>query len=170
VVEELESDRNSETFTGSHTIATDSNGRFILPHAAPDKQSVLCIDMSSLLKQGEEAMQQEFTTPDDDKTFDIGVIRTTTSSSISGRIKIEDGIAIPGNTQVTIARDDAWDTQQITVGQDGLFTFHGIPAGEKMGIYSYVQIGGKYYSANKTITMPADQSLAGLELTLTERN
>jgi hypothetical protein len=61
--------------------------------------------------------------------LDVGDLNVEPAYRITGRVVLSDGKSVPANTRMLFSREDAWDTQTVTVGQDGSFDASGIPHG-----------------------------------------
>ena len=61
-------------------------------------------------------------------TADAGDLSVGPSYTLSGRVVLSDGQAIPANSRLMIGREDAWDSQTVILDATGHFSVSGVPA------------------------------------------
>jgi hypothetical protein len=122
----VQKDRNVDRFVGVFQAATDANGLFTLPHVPPNDVLVLYGLMDSLGKDGAVA-SREVKTGASGKTMDLGDLEVKPGYTLSGRVVLADGKAVPAGSRVLLSREEAWDSQQVVAGNDGEFRFEWLP-------------------------------------------
>jgi hypothetical protein len=60
-------------------------------------------------------------------------------------------------------REEGWDSQEVVLSENGRFTLHGVPQGERLGLY--LRLPGYHVSAD-TPTPGFDQSRGAIFLTV----
>ncbi len=123
----VQRDRNSERFVGDFEYATDAEGRFAFANIPPGDAWNLYGLMESLKSHGAIAVRPLQTGAHGD-TVEVGDLEVEPGSRLAGRVVLADGKPVPPGTRVLLSREDAWDSQTATAGQDGGFSFAGVPA------------------------------------------
>jgi hypothetical protein len=123
----VQESRSAMTFLGDYKAATDDNGVFTILNVPANDAFVLYGLMDSLKVHGAIAARKLQTQASDTKA-EVGDLAVEPGYSLSGKLVLSDGKPIPTGTQVMVARQEAWDTQQTVVGNDGAFAFAGLPA------------------------------------------
>jgi hypothetical protein len=119
--------RMVDTFLGDFKIETDAKGVFRLMNLPPQEVLALYGIMNSLRPHGAVAAR-EVKTGLSGTDLNIGDLEVQPGYKLAGRVVLADGKPVPAGTQVMLSREDAWDTQQATVGTDGSFAFTGLPS------------------------------------------
>src|SRR5437773_1311270 len=119
-------DRRSETFVGDFSVATDRKGQFLFMNLPARTQYYLYGIMKSLGDKGAIAAQP-LRTQDDGSAVDVGDIPVKRGYTVGGQIRLTDGKALSTNVHVLLAREQAWDTQQMEADETGQFHFTGVP-------------------------------------------
>ncbi len=122
----VQTDRNVETFVGEYRAGTDNDGVFSIPNVAPGQAMVLYGLMDGLKGHGAVAARP-VTTGASRSELKVGDLEVTPGFRLSGRLVLADGKPPPEGTRVLLSREEAWDSQQAVVGQDGAFSFEGLP-------------------------------------------
>ncbi|WP_422929510.1 carboxypeptidase-like regulatory domain-containing protein [Singulisphaera sp. PoT] len=139
--------RGMGEFVGTHEIATDSQGRFVLSNIAPQDDYYLYGKMASLNKDSALTCR-EIKVGRDGTSQDLGEINMQPAHSVAGRVVLSDGKPIPPGTRLMLSREEAWDWQSATLDPEGKFSIEGVPADE---IHVNVRLKGYHLSPkNKT--------------------
>jgi hypothetical protein len=120
-------DRNAETFVGDYKAATDKQGVFTIVNVPANDGFVLYGLMDSCKAHGAIAALP-FDTRASGTTVKIGDLEIAPGYRLSGKLVLAESKAVPAGTRVIVSREEAWDSQQALVGQDGSFLFTGLPA------------------------------------------
>ena len=125
----VQTGRNSESFLGEWSVATNDEGRFEIPNVAPNCECVIYAKIDSPGLTGAVPV----------KTIQVGAVETVVDAGtlevvpghgFSGRIVLSDGNPVPPNTKVMISRGQAWDWTQVTVDGQGAFEARNLPSEE----------------------------------------
>lgn len=122
----VQQDRNTETFVGAYEAATDDKGVFNIRNVPANEGLILYGLMDSLKAHGAIAAQKIRTGASGTKV-DVGDSAVGPGHRLSGKLVLADGKPIPPGTRVILGREEAWDTQQAVVADDGSFVFTGLP-------------------------------------------
>jgi hypothetical protein len=123
----VQEDRNVEGFVGESQAATDADGVFRLRNVPPDERLVLYGLMDGLRRYGALAARQVHTGKSTSVT-NVGDLTVSAGHTLSGRVVLSDGKAVPAGTRVLLSREEAWDSQQAVADGQGGFTFTGLPS------------------------------------------
>jgi hypothetical protein len=118
--------RDSETFVGEPTAETDSAGRFLFANVVPGDQLVLYGKILGFGSHG-AVPARPIETGAEASVLDVGDLATVPALTLSGRVILSDGKAVPPRTRVMVARMEAWDTAEQELGADGSFRLEGLP-------------------------------------------
>ena len=121
-------DRNSEVFAGDYTAETDTNGAFTFPHLPPDTSWNLYGLMNSLRKFG-AIPSRLIQSGADGEITEAGDLSVVPSLKLSGRVRSRHGEALPKGFKVRLGYENAWDSQESEVDDQGRFVFEGLPKG-----------------------------------------
>jgi hypothetical protein len=146
----VQKDRDVETFVGEYQAAADEKGVFRIPNVPPNDAYVLYGLMDSLKAHG-AVPGRPCRTGATGTTQDFGDLTVGPGFRLTGRLELSDGKPAPAGTRVLINRQEAWDSQQAVVGQDGSFAFAGLPA-ERYGLSANVR-GYRASSKNASFDM-----------------
>jgi protocatechuate 3,4-dioxygenase beta subunit len=123
-------DRSMESFTGSFTIGTDAEGRFLFPNLPPDRTYLVYSTMKEAARLGGVAPAKTLAVGANKTTKDLGDLRIQPAHRIRGRFVTSDGSLIPPKTRMLVSLDRAWDSlTDLEVAPDGSFEATGVPAG-----------------------------------------
>jgi hypothetical protein len=120
-------ERDVRTFVGDFQAATDAQGVFHIRNVPSDDTFALYGLMSSLREYGAVGVR-EVRTGKNGSVSDVGELELRPGHKLSGRVVLADGKPVPAGTRVLLAREEAWDTQQAVVDEEGRFTLTGLPA------------------------------------------
>jgi hypothetical protein len=125
-------DRVCGTFLRCEELATDKEGRFVLPNVPPGLEFVLYATMESLPKGG-VLPAKIFTTGITGTKMDLGTLKVQAGHRVTGRVILSDGKPVPSDTRIVLGREDAWDHREALLDSEGRFDFVGVPA-ESVGM------------------------------------
>jgi hypothetical protein len=141
----VQKDRSASGFVGQMEIGTDAEGRFLFSNVAPGQQYVVYGIMESLGERGALPVK-ELSVGADDTTTALGDLLLEPPQRMPGRVVLSDGQPLPAGTRLLISREDAWDSQLLTLPPDGRFEARGLPK-EKVSLSISVP---KYRLATET--------------------
>ena len=141
-------DRVCGTFLRSDELATDQDGRFVLPNVPPNIEFVLFAKMDSL-PAGGVLPATTFTTEASGRKMDLGKLKVQAGHRVSGRVVLSDGKPVPADTQIMLGREDAWDHLEAILDSEGRFDFTGVPS-ESVGLSVRIK-GYKYSKRNASL-------------------
>jgi len=145
-------------FVGTHEIATDAGGRFVLSNVTPNDDYYLYGKMATLNKRSALAFRAIKIGADGGRQ-DLGEVSLQPAHSVSGRVVLADGKPVPSGTQLMVSRQEAWDWQSVMLDAEGRFLVEGIPAEE---VAVNVKLKGYHLSPrNKTRDANNPSSLSG---------
>ncbi len=119
-------DRTCGKFFNCDELATDKDGRFLIPNVPPGREFAFYSKMNSLHELG-FTPGKVFTTGDSGTTLDIGTLAVQPGYRLSGRVVLSDGAAIPSHTRLFLGREKAWDNTEAELGAEGRFEFLSVP-------------------------------------------
>jgi hypothetical protein len=122
----VQTDRSVTGFVGEFKAATDAKGVFTIPNVPGRDKVVVYGLMTSLLKHG-AVTTRAVETGASGSVLDIGDLEVKPGHRLSGQVVLADGKPVPAGTRVMLARQEAWDHQDMAVDKDGRFTFAGLP-------------------------------------------
>ncbi|HZR16201.1 MAG TPA: carboxypeptidase regulatory-like domain-containing protein [Verrucomicrobiae bacterium] len=141
-------DRTCGKFFNCDELATDKDGRFLMPNVPPGREFVLYSKMDSLAGQG-VTPGKVFTTGDSGTTTDVNKLTVQPGCRLAGQIVLSDGKPIPPHTRLLLSRENAWDHTEIELDSQGRFEVTGVPA-EAVGISVRVK-GYKFSKRNPSL-------------------
>lgn len=159
-------DRRSQNFLGPQEVATDRNGRFVIPSLAADTYVVFGT-MSSFAPAA--VVAKKIDVAGEDATIDAGTLTANEGHRIAGRLVVPDGFTIPPKTRVTLGRMEAFDAQMADVRDDGTFEFRGVP-NERVSVSAMVRglvMGAETTNYDARYRRPifiADRDIEGFEI------
>jgi hypothetical protein len=127
VVGLVTSERRCGEFMRCDGLATDQEGRFLIPNVPPEREFVLYAKMDSLTGRG-TLPTKTFRTGKSGTTSKIGALTAEPGFRLAGRVVLSDGNAIPAGTRMYFGREQAWDPLDIELGPEGRFELTDIPA------------------------------------------
>lgn len=119
-------DRMCGNFFHCDELASDKDGRFLIPNAPPEREFVLYSMMDSLRNCG-FTPAKVFTTGKSGLTMDVGELAVQRGCRLAGRIVLSDGAPIPPHTRLSLGREKAWDHTEAELDREGHFEFLGVP-------------------------------------------
>lgn len=138
----------SRSFLGEEQIATDRDGRFLITGIGPNDDYVVYGKMSGLAPSAIAA--KPIHVGGDDSRNDAGTLVAEKGHRIHGCVSPPSGRKLPPHTKILLSRNEAWDSQEAEVGEDGSFEFRGVP-GET------VELGLRGLSMEVTVDRDLDQ-------------
>ena len=120
-------DRESSVFMRGWEVATDKEGRFMLSNIPASMQFNLYTRMKDMSRLGVGLSTQLISTGPDETTLKIGDLAAKPAHKIKGRIVLSDGQPVPLQTQVYLGLENGYDSQNLTVNEDGASEFGGVP-------------------------------------------
>ena len=150
-------DRGVENFTGNFDIGTDSEGRFAFMNLPPNTDYFIYGLMDSLHRYGAIPIRN-FHAGADGTTFDAGDLIVEPACRVAGRVECSDGHKVPMATRLVIGREQAWDSVQVELGEDGSFDIQGVP---KETVSLSARVGGYHFSPKNPSLDPLNARLVG---------
>jgi hypothetical protein len=120
-------DRSAGIFVGDFSVGTDDDGRFLFVNLPPRTDYYMYGIMRSLGERG-AIPARAFRSEEDGSLFEFGDLTLQPGFKVEGRIRLADGEAVPENTRVLLARQQAWDSIETIADTEGRFRFAGVPA------------------------------------------
>jgi len=133
----VQRNRSFQSFAGERVVGTDRDGNFEFTDLQPNEDYVLytlCETNQELAKQDPPVQSLPvlkthlLKTAFPGRSTEVGTLELVPGVSISGRIELPSGVERPAEVTVRLNRDPARDTCVATVGEDGEFHFHSLPA------------------------------------------
>jgi hypothetical protein len=109
-------------------IATDPDGRFLIPNVTPEREFVLYATMTSLKGVG-AVPEKVFATGRTQTIQNLGDLVVQPGFQVSGRVVLSNGKPIPPGTKLLLGREKAWDHAEAVLDDTGRFAFRGVPRG-----------------------------------------
>lgn len=153
----VQENRRCGVFTGARTIGTNENGEFTFSNVGPKGEYFVYGIMAGLGERGAIPIAT-IQVSGDGSTSDAGELKVQPAFKLAGRVILSDGKPVPAGTRVLIGRDDAWDTQIVTIDADGRFSAVGVPR-EQMGVS--VRVSG-YHLSTQNVSLDT-LNLGGLD-------
>jgi hypothetical protein len=122
----VQRDRSAETFLGSLVFGTNDAGRFSFVNV-PTHDDLFLYGLMDSLKAYGSLKARLVRTESHGQTIDMGELTVEPGFRLAGRVVLSDGKPLPANTRLLLNRSEAWDTQTATLGDDGGFSFTGVP-------------------------------------------
>lgn len=122
----VQSVRDTATFTGVRTVATNDDGVFLFVNVPADDDYVFFGKTDSLASLG-ALSDRPVRAPGDGKQRDLGELELEAGLKLSGRIVMPDNAPIPPRTRLLVSRLRAWDSATCVVNRDGTFSLAGLP-------------------------------------------
>src|SRR5690606_7739104 len=119
--------RMAGQFIRIEEIATNDDGAFAIPNVPPDQDTVLYGRMDSSRGRG-VVESRKFRSMQSGETLRLGALNVRPGHRLAGRVVLSDGRRVPAETRLLLGRDDAWDTAQVILDEDGRFEFLDVPA------------------------------------------
>jgi hypothetical protein len=120
-------DRGMENFTGNFDIGTDAHGRFAFVNLPPNVDYFVYGLMKALKPYGAIPVKK-LRAGADGETIDVGDLAVMPSHRLAGRVVLADGKPVPPKTRLLVGRENAWDTMQLELDQEGHFDTVGLPS------------------------------------------
>jgi protocatechuate 3,4-dioxygenase beta subunit len=142
------SDRTCGNFFRCDELATDKDGRFLIPNIPAEREFALCASMDSLHGHGALPIRT-FTTGKTGTTMDLGKLMVQPAYTVVGRVVLSDGKNIPPKTRLFLGREKAWDHTEVMLDESGHFEFKGVPS-EPIGLSVRIK-GYKFSKKNPSL-------------------
>ena len=120
-------DRSAGSYLGHFEVGTAASGMFALVNLPPNADFYIYTAMNTMKEFGAVPIQQ-FHSSADGETTEIGDLIASPAHRLQGRVVLSDGQPVPPKTRLVVSRDGAWDSQQLTLDENGGFDTTGIPA------------------------------------------
>lgn len=120
--------RSADDFAGDYAIETDESGYFTFSSVVPDQAMTVYSKMEGGVGHAFETVV--FTSPPNDGTLDLGEFVMLPTRTVEGQLFLPDGKGLPPDFRILLSRENAWDTQQISVDENGRFQVAGLPRNE----------------------------------------
>ena len=122
------SDRKAGQMLRCEEIASDKEGRFLVPNVPPEREFVLYATMASLKGLG-ALPTKTLTTGKTGTTWDAGSMPVQPGFRLAGRVLLSDQKAIPEGIRLFLGRENAWDSNEALLNEKGDFEFTDVPGG-----------------------------------------
>jgi len=119
-------ERDVERYVGNFDVGTDSDGRFAFMNLPPNVDYFIYGLMEHLRSYGAIPVRK-IHVGEDGTTMDAGELLVERGQRLAGRVTCDDGDFIPDNTRLLVSREQAWDSMQLKLDEDGRFDTEGIP-------------------------------------------
>jgi hypothetical protein len=130
-------------------IGTQKDGTFAITNVPPGRVWLVYPTMESLAQHRAAADPIVCETKSDGQKVDLGDIHLKSAHTLSGKIILAEGMAMPPDMRVSIWADRSGDTQVVKLGSDGGFRFDGLSD----GIYSLNPSVKSYRLANECMIL-----------------
>ena len=150
-------DRGVENYTGNFDVGTDSEGRFALVNLPPNIDYFIYGLMDTLHKYGAIPIRK-IHTGEDGAIVDAGELPVGPSQRLAGRVLCSDNEPLPSSTRLLISREQAWDSRQVKLDEEGRFDVEGIPP-ETISLSA--RVAGYHISTKNLSLDPLNSRLIG---------
>jgi beta-lactamase regulating signal transducer with metallopeptidase domain/uncharacterized GH25 family protein len=120
-------DRAAGTYLGHFEVGTGERGNFVFLNLPPDGDFQIYSLMGTMKNFGAVPPRQ-IHTGKDGETTDAGDLIVGPAHRLAGRVVLSDGQPVPAQTRLLISRQEAWDSMQVTLDNDGNFDTTGVPS------------------------------------------
>jgi hypothetical protein len=120
-------ERRAGSYLGHFEAGTDGRGKFVFLNLPPDADFQIYSVMSTMKKFGAVPPRQ-IHTGKDGETTDAGDLVAGPAHRLAGRVVLSDDQPVPPKTRLTISRENAWDSMQVTLDEEGNFNETGVPS------------------------------------------
>lgn len=118
--------RRAGEWMGNVNAVTDANGHFSVANLPANLEYVIYGLMDSLRDRGAVAVRK-FRVGADGSESDVGDLKVVNAHRVAGQVRLTDGAEVPAQTRLWFAREEAWDTIQVNVDEQGRFEIKGVP-------------------------------------------
>lgn len=129
IVSLIQCDTGPGNYIGYRTTATDAEGRYRFANLATNDEYFVFLSMKQAGGLGKMMAPKRVSVGAEGTDADAGdgtVLEPI--YRVSGRIILTDGRPIPKNTRLWLSREEiGWDAAVCVLGQDGSFSFSGVP-------------------------------------------
>jgi protocatechuate 3,4-dioxygenase beta subunit len=119
-------DRSAEIYVGNFKEPTDKDGRFEFGSLPAKTAYQLYGIMKSFAESGALSTRPVMTEAVG-STNDLGDLPVGPAYVVEGQVRLKDGTA-PPFLRLNLSREEAWDSQQTEIDDDGRFRFAGVPS------------------------------------------
>ncbi len=126
-------DRTMGNFVGDFTIASQADGRFLLPNLPSNHEYSLYGLMNSLTNYGTLPLRR-VKPGGDGQTLDVGDYVVASGRRLAGQVKLSDDQPLPEGTRLTVGREEAWDVLAVNLPPDGRFALANLPGNETLNL------------------------------------
>jgi len=130
-------DRSMGSFVGSYSIATATDGQFVLTGLPPDHEYYVYGSMESLDRWGNLPLKK-VRAGADGATLDLGDLALHPGHRLAGRVTLSDRDSLPEGTRLSVSREQAWDSRTVDLPPDGRFNMANLPPGETLTLWTRV--------------------------------
>lgn len=119
-------DRGMENYTGNFEIGTTKDGQFAFVNLPPNVDYYVYGIMNTIKLYGAIGVVKVRSGKDGD-TADVGDLNVAEAYRLAGRVVLADGTPVPSKTRLLVSRQQAWDSMNVVLDQNGNFDTVGIP-------------------------------------------
>ncbi len=131
-------DRRIENFVGDFSIASQADGRFLLPNLPPNHEYFLYGLMSSLTNLGTLPLRR-VKPGGDGQTLDVGDYAVVPGKRLAGQVKLSDDKPLPEAAGLVVDHEAAWDWLVVDLPADGRFALANLPGNETLSLGARVK-------------------------------
>lgn len=153
----VSADRGVENFTGNFDIGTDTDGRFAFVNLPPNVDYYIYGLMKSLQSYGAIPIRRIHVGADG-TILDAGDLMVGPSQRLAGRLVCSDNRPVPPATRLLVSREQAWDSTQVQLDEEGRFDVRGLPS-EAVSLSA--RVGGYHISPKNLSLDPLNSRLVG---------
>jgi beta-lactamase regulating signal transducer with metallopeptidase domain len=119
--------RTVDNDLGHYEVGTDSKGVFTFFNIPPDTDFIVGATMGSIKALGAIPIQS-FHTARDGEITDVKDLAVGPAHRLGGQVVLADGRPLPPNTRMLVGRDEASDSVELTLDENGRFELTGVPS------------------------------------------
>lgn len=121
-------ERESSVYMRGFDSVTAPDGTFRIPNVPANTKFYLFSRMKDMAKLGAALTPQLVSTGADETALNLRDILVRPAHTLRGKVVVADGKPLPSNTRLNLSLENGYDNQQVTLKEDGLFEFKGLPA------------------------------------------
>ncbi|MGN6644591.1 MAG: carboxypeptidase-like regulatory domain-containing protein, partial [Verrucomicrobiota bacterium] len=141
-------DRSAGNYRGHFEVGTGTNGTFAFLNLPPNVEFYVYGIMNTMNEHGAIPIQTIRSGKDGEVTR-LGDLVVGPANRLAGRLVLADGKPIPPKTRLLVSREQAWDSMQLTLDEEGRFDTTGIPS-ETISLSARVK-GYRVSAQNKSL-------------------
>lgn len=165
------SNRRLGEFAGRFSVGTDEFGRFELANLPPHKEYAV---HSSHREVGHRGAIEPVIVPVGVHGDEVGIgdVVLGRGVSVSGRVVMRGGSSVPSGLKLLFAHELAWDSAEVLIPSDGLFTVRHLPSGQysvSVAPRTHWRLSARnqsYEQFNRILVGRVDQDIAGIVIEL----